>query len=572
MPDNCILQRRLVCLDQASSLQARLGAGGQQVSPLEAQLLSARGMRAPLPGLKSLLGTEMADLYQGATRIVQAISRKEPLTVVADYDCDGATACAVMVAGLRALGANISYVVPDRMVHGYGISPSVVDLVLETRPDTRVLVTVDNGIMGHTGIGYAAGLGLDVVVTDHHLPGEALPDALAVIDPARSDCSSGLSRLAGVSVAMWLVVAVKHVLQQKGLGGLTALNFLLPYVAIGTVADLVPLDAANRQLVLYGLEMIRAGKTPVGVQALIDEAGVPNPYLTSIDIGFALAPRINAAGRLQTMDLGIDLLLSTERGHARKLAAVLTRTNEQRKELQKQAAQDAQTMLGTTDVQMQDNLGMSVVQASKDWHPGIIGLVASRIKDSSWRPTFIFSLFDGKAKGSGRSISGFHLKDALEEIARRDPQVLAQFGGHAMAAGATLGSPGQVERFAELFEAVARERIRPGMLENVLLSDGPVPELDLEGAASILRHPWGQGFEAPAFDHAARLDEVKPLGKDGKHWKANALLDGHKQAVPVVMFNQPEPDQGQGVHLYMQPGLNSWRGNTRLQWQARVLH
>jgi len=562
MSNNCILSRRPVDTDRALLLQKATPG----LTDLEAQVLASRGAELSNHTLPSLLGIYLTDIERGALRLQQAILKQEQIVVIADYDCDGATSCAVAVSGLRALGGNVGYVVPDRMVHGYGISPSVVDLARERFPAARVLMTVDNGILGHSGITYAARLGLDVVVTDHHLPGEDIPlDAVAVIDPSRDDDISGLTKLAGVGVALWLVVATKKMLAQVG-RETPQLNFLLPYVAIGTVADMVPLDVINRILVSVGLDRMRTGQTPVGVEALIKESGAISSYLTTQDIGFAIAPRINAAGRLDTMDAGIDLLLATDPKEARRLARLLTQTNEARKQLQREATDDVSAMM---DFSFDENM-RAIVRGSADWHPGIVGLVASRLKDNFHRPSFVFSLTDGYAKGSGRSIPGFHLKDALEEVARRCPGVLAKFGGHAMAAGATLTSPEALAKFEAAFSEVARERITPVMLDSVLYSDGPMPALTLQPAAKLMRHPWGQGFEAPAFDDDAVIETLKPLGKDGKHWRIEARV-GSRAKTTVVLFNQPEPVVGQEVHLYLQPGLNPWRGQTNLQWLGRVL-
>ena len=538
------------------------------LTELEARILAGRGGGPATHTLPGLLGIYLTDIERGALRLQQAILKKERIVVIADYDCDGATSCAVAVAGLRALGGQVNYVVPDRMVHGYGISPSVVDLARDRYPDTRVLMTVDNGILGHTGITHAANLGMDVVVTDHHLPGDSLPlDAVAVIDPCRGDDISGLEKLAGCGVALWLVVATKKLLAQVG-RETPPLNFLLPYVAIGTVADMVALDPANRMLVSIGLDRMRSGQAPVGVEALIKESGALHAYLTTMDIGFGMGPRINAAGRLDTMDAGIDLLLATDPKEARRLAKLLSETNEQRKRLQKEATDDVSTML---DVTFTEDM-RALVRGSPDWHPGIVGLVASRLKENFHRPSFVFSLADGYAKGSGRSIPGFHLKDALEEVARRCPGVLAKFGGHAMAAGATLTSPEALAQFSAAFSDVAKERITDSMLNSVLHSDGPMPTLNLNSAARLLRHPWGQGFEPPAFDDSAIIDTVKPLGQGGLHWKIDTRVGGRSEKTTVVLFNQPEPVLGQEVQLYLQPGLNTWRENVSLQWLGRILH
>lgn len=563
MSGNCTLVRRPVDLDRALFVKNSIDG----LTDLEARILAARGAAPVTHTLPGLLGVYLTDIERGALRLQQAILKKERIVVIADYDCDGATSCAVAVAGLRALGGLVGYVVPDRMVHGYGISPSVVDLAKERYPDVRVLMTVDNGILGHAGITYAANLGMDVVVTDHHLPGNSLPsDAVAVIDPCRDDDISGLEKLAGCGVALWLVVATKKMLAQVG-QETPPLNFLLPYVALGTVADMVALDSTNRMLVSVGLDRMRTGQAPIGIEALIKESGAIHSYLTTQDIGFGMGPRINAAGRLDTMEAGIDLLLATDPKEAKKLARLLTETNEQRKRMQKDATDDVSSML---DVSFSPEM-RAIVRGSIDWHPGIVGLVASRLKENFHRPSFVFSLADGYAKGSGRSIPGFHLKDALEEVARRAPGLLAKFGGHAMAAGATLTSPDALDGFAAAFSAVAAERITDSMLESVIYSDGPMPTMTLSGAAKLLRHPWGQGFEPPAFDDSAVIDLVKPLGQGGLHWKIDARVGGRKEKTTIVLFNQPEPVAGQEVQIYLQPGLNTWRNNVDLQWLGRVL-
>lgn len=564
MTDSCSLQRRPVDSDRALSwLSAHPG-----MTELEARLMASRGaVPAPLD-LPRLLSTAMAGLPAGAARVKAAIKAKQCMVVVADYDCDGATSCAVAVAGLRALGGQVSYVVPDRMVHGYGIAPSVVDLALERCPEAKLLITVDNGILGHAGIAHAAHLGLDVVVTDHHLPGKTLPEATAIINPARGDCPSGMRELAGVGVALFLVLAVKRLLAADGVDT-PAMNFLLPHVAVGAVADMVPLGPANRQLVSVGLDRMRAGlQVPVGLAALIREAGIHQAYLTTQDIGFALGPRINAAGRLASMETGIELLLATDPAVAKRLARQLTETNDERKRLQREATADAAMAL---DITFHAD-SRAIVHGDAAWHPGIVGLVASRLKEKFHRPTFVFSLMDGLAKGSGRSIPGFHLKDALEEVARRFPGLLCKFGGHAMAAGATLTSPEALETFGDALALVARQRITDEMLNNILLSDGPMPDLTLDAAARVMRHPWGQHFEAPAFDDGAVIDEIKPMGKDGLHWRIDARVGGRRARTQIVLFNQPEPPQGQEVRLFLQPGLNTWLDRTSVQWTGRVLH
>lgn len=562
---NCI-SRRPKDLLRASSLQRKIPG----LTTLESQLLASRGQSLEYPRLQTLVSTELQDLARGANRLYDAIRAHEEIVVVCDYDCDGATAGAVMVSALRALGASIDYVVPDRLVHGYGISPSVVDLAREAHPRVRVLVTVDNGILGHSGIDYAGMLGIDTVVTDHHLPGLTIPQACAVIDPSRADCSSGLSELAGCGVALWLALSIKRLCAQAG-EPTPSFNFLLPYVAIGTVADLVALGDANRQLVRLGLQIIRKGEGPLGIQALISEAGLAPAYVTTTDISFALAPRINAAGRLASMRTGIDLLLSTDKKAARALAAELSRTNEERKVLQRQAVGEAaQTLalLPAIDVAGRHSL----VAHDSAWHPGVIGLVASKLKEQHFMPTFVFTESGGAVKGSGRSIPGFHLKDALEELARTTPGVLKQFGGHAMAAGATLTGSRAIPAFERAFESIAAQRVTDEMLARVLESDGELPELSPQEASQILRHPWGQRFPAPAFDDNARVERVFPLGASGEHWKIRAKVGAKELPTDIVLFNHEAPTAGSDIPLYLQPTLNTWNSETRLQWIGTVLH
>lgn len=564
MTDSCYLQRRPV--DSLRALSWMSATPG--LTELEAQLFAARGASPTPLNLPALLSTPLVDLLQGAERVYEAIKHRQQIVVVADYDCDGATSCATMVAGLTSLGGTVGYIVPDRMIHGYGISPSIVDLARERYPEVKVLVTVDNGVMGHAGISYAASLGLDTVVTDHHLPGKQLPgDAVAVIDPARTDDHSGLEKLAGVAIALFLVSAVKKRLAADGVTT-ASLTFLLPYLAVGTVADMVSLDENNRQFVTIGVELMRQGKMPVGLRALVREAGLQEAYLTTKDIGFGLGPRINAAGRLDSMETGIELLLCQDAAKAKQLAKLLTETNDERRRLQKEATNQA-----TFDLDMQFHPDIrAIVTGSTEWHAGIIGLVASRLKEQFFRPTFVFSLADGKAKGSGRSIPGFHLKDALEEIARRYPGLLDKFGGHAMAAGATLTGPDALEPFGDALAMIARQRINDEMLQNTLYSDGPMPDMTLHSAARVMRHPWGQHFEAPAFDDAVVVDGYKPMGKDGLHWRVDGRVGGRTTRTQVILFNHPEPIVGQEVQMYLQPGLNTWLNKTDLQWMGRVLN
>lgn len=556
-----------------SAVQRLLAAKTGALTEIEARLLAARGADPEDPSLQTVMARGIADLEKGAARILEAIEHHQMIVVVADYDCDGATSCAVTISGLRALGATIDYVVPDRMVHGYGISPSVVDLARERFPAVRLIITVDNGILAHAGVSYAANLGLDVVVTDHHLPGDTIPaDACAVINPSRMPTTESLREMAGVGVAAWLVRAVRDLIVRKG-GPETRLNFLLPYIALGTVADLVPIGASNRALIAQGLKMLRASRAPVGVMALIAQSGLAPEFLTTTDIGFSIAPKINAAGRLSLMDTGINLLLTNDAEQAQRLAEELAVTNEKRKAMQKQATAEAsEEMLGALSLLGEgEEEEAAIVAAHEDWHPGVVGLIASRLKEIHFRPAFAFSFMNGAAKGSGRSVPGFHLKDALEELARRAPEVLKQFGGHAMAAGVTLTDASRLPAFRSTFCEIARERLTDEMLARKLASDGEMPrDFTMDVATRLLMHPWGQRFEAPAFDDTAVLSNIRPLGKTGEHWRVQANFP-KGQVANLVMFNQPEPEAGKDVPLYLTPSLNTWQGQTNLQWVARQL-
>lgn len=472
---------------------------------LTARLLSARNAKA-VPGLGALLHhTELKGAHEAACLLLDAIDAGRPMVVVADYDCDGATACAVAVRGLRAFGADITYVVPDRMVHGYGLTPGVVLLARECAPDARVLITVDNGIASHAGVDAANASGFEVLVTDHHLPaaGKPLPDASVIVDPSQPGCGFASKSLAGVGVIWYVLWALQDLLRSQGRVVLPEqkVSNLLPLVAVGTVADVVGLDENNRILVAAGLERIRRGKGFVGIDELA-RAGFGNTTrieaLSTADIGFGIGPRINAAGRLQTMALGIDCLLSDDRERARLMARELNTINQTRKTIEQEAVDLALTQ---ALAQVRDG-AYSITAHAEHWHPGVIGIVAGRIKEKRWRPTFVMCTDEktGQIKGSGRSIPGFNLKDALDLLDKREPGLMLKFGGHAMAAGLTL-TPGSVERFSGAFEQVVRDTIDPAVYGQDLMHDGSLDVLLLNTrtALELARQPWGQQFPAPLF-------------------------------------------------------------------------
>ncbi|MBK3779972.1 single-stranded-DNA-specific exonuclease RecJ [Paraburkholderia aspalathi] len=491
------------------------------VSPLLARVLAGRGIQSQgeiAGGLKHLIHhTQLKGSAEAAVFLADALAAHKRFLVVADYDCDGATACSVALRGLRALGAQVEYIVPDRMIHGYGLTPSVVELAYERFPDTDVLITVDNGVASHAGVEAARALGLDILVTDHHLPAKnkPLPAAHVIVDPSQPGCLFPSKALAGVGVIWYVLWALQDELRQRGLGSASfKVSSLLPLVAVGTVADVVPLDRNNRILVQAGLERIRAGDCPPGITALAT-AGVinrtdPKELLTS-HIAFGIGPRINAAGRLETMDIGIACLTTDDPARADELANQLDAINQERKEVENATVIEA--------VEQADALVIegtrSIAAHSDDWHAGVIGIVAGRIKERRYRPTFVLTTdpATGQIKGSGRSIPGFNLKDALDQVDKACPGLMPKFGGHAMAAGVTL-KPGGFDVFRDAFEVEAAATLTDDVLHQHLDVDGSLTgqELSVAVAKSLSGPPWGQMFPEPAFCDEFDVLEAKLTG------------------------------------------------------------
>ncbi|MEX3984260.1 single-stranded-DNA-specific exonuclease RecJ [Paraburkholderia sp. EG287A] len=491
------------------------------VSPLLARVLAGRGIRSKediAGGLKHLHHhSTLKGTAEAAVFLADRILARKRFLVVADYDCDGATACSVALRGLRALGAQVEYIVPDRMVHGYGLTPSVVELAHERFPETEVLVTVDNGVASHAGVDAARALGLDILVTDHHLPAKEkpLPDAHVIVDPSQPGCTFPSKALAGVGVIWYVLWALQDELRRRGQGSATyKVSELLPLVAVGTVADVVPLDRNNRILVQAGLERIRAGDCCPGITALATAGFLnrtdPAQLLTS-DIAFGVGPRINAAGRLETMDIGIACLTTDDKERAEQLATQLDEINQERKEVENATVVEA--------VEQADALVIegtrSIAAHSDDWHAGVIGIVAGRIKERRYRPTFVLTTdpATGQLKGSGRSIPGFNLKDALDSMHKRHPELMPKFGGHAMAAGVTL-TPGGFEQFRDAFEAEACNTLTDELLRQHLEVDGSLTghELSVDVAKSLSGPPWGQMFPEPSFCDEFEVLEAKLTG------------------------------------------------------------
>ncbi len=542
------------------------------VHPLLARLYAARGIQDAVTldaSLAQLLPpTGLKGIEAAAVLLADAMAANKKLCIVADYDCDGATACAVALRGLRLLGAKqVNYIVPDRVVDGYGLTPPIAERVKASGAD--VLITVDNGIASVEGVATARKLGLQVLVTDHHLPAAVLPEADAIVNPNQPGCTFESKALAGVGVMFYVLLVLRAELRKRGV--FTAeqqpkLDTLLPLVALGTVADVVKLDANNRRLVAQGLARVRKGQMPAGMTALFAAAGRTSEKCTSQDFGFAVGPRINAAGRLSDMTLGIECLTTDDVGRATELATQLDRINRERREIEgdmrEQALELAQEMF---DPEEEPPSALCVFDP--DFHEGVVGIVAAKLKDLHHRPTFVFapSQAAGKGhelKGSGRSIPGFHLRDALDLVAKRHPGVLLRFGGHAMAAGCTLEED-NLATFEEALQQVAQEWLDEATLQRRLETDGPLlpeyrrPEL----ADTLAREVWGQGFAPPTFS-----EEVEVLGQRLVGEKHLALkLRHHGQPVDGIWFGRVDPLPPL-AHLAFRLEADEWQGNKRVRF------
>lgn len=531
------------------------------ISPILVKALAARGLTTMAQLAGPLDALHPYQLLKGANDAAQyladCIQAGQQLCIIADYDCDGATACAIAVRGLRAFHANVSFLVPDRKVHGYGLTPSIVNLAAEQTPRPEVIITVDNGIASHDGVARAAELGLEVLVTDHHLPSKLkpLPAARHIVDPAQPGCTFPSKNLAGCGVIWYVLWALQAVLHERGMAVAPGFDVqqLLPLVAVGTVADVVTLDHNNRILVQAGLDRIRAGdhQTFAGIDALAT-AGFGNTCnpreLITTDIAFGIGPRINAAGRMTVMDPGIQCLITDGVAEARVLAKELSALNQVRQDTELDMAQAAfdQALTRVTGT------GFTIVVHDPAWHAGVIGIVAGRIKERLHRPTFVLTTDPGtyQVKGSGRSIPGVHLKDLLDWVDKNNPGLLLKFGGHAMAAGVTL-RPGGLAPFAAALELAATELLDPAVLQQTLDVDGELPGSDLTvQTAKELRGPaWGQGFPEPAFQGMFQVQSAK-LAKNGKaSLTMKVMRDGAIfDAIRYRHAGEP-PEEGAWVYL-----------------------
>jgi single-stranded-DNA-specific exonuclease len=552
--------------------------------PLLARLFAARGVTHADElddGLARLLPPAgLAGADAAARLLADAIGQQRRITVVADYDCDGATACAVALRGLALLGAapdQLAYVVPDRAVHGYGLTPAIVDLAQAQRPD--LLVTVDNGIASLAGVAHARALGIQVLVTDHHLPavdadGQVqLPEADVIVNPNQPGCGFASKAIAGVGVMFYVLLATRAELRARGAFGADAqprLDALLDLVALGTVADVVKLDANNRRLVAQGLKRVRARRMQPGVAALFAAAGRVPERASAFDFGFALGPRINAAGRLADMTLGIECLLTDDAERAAELARALDAINRERREVEADMRTSAEIQLARL---LAEQAGLAdagstppaLVLYDEAFHEGVVGIVAGRLKDRLHRPTFVLARGqDGLLKGSGRSIAGFHLRDALDLVSKRHPGVLLRFGGHAMAAGCTL-DPAQLATFAGALRQVAAEWLQPEALQRRLATDGPLA-VEYFNAATVRTldaQVWGQGFEAPVFCDEVEVVQQRLVAE--KHLKLRVRSTGQPRELrDAIWFGHTEPLPAR-VRLAYRLTLDEFHGQQRIQ-------
>ncbi|MEN3032153.1 single-stranded-DNA-specific exonuclease RecJ [Chromobacterium amazonense] len=551
---------QIVTREVPAELQQKLL--GQGLTPLQARLYAARGIADSIEldyGLKGLLPYQtLKNVETMARRLADAIAAGQRLLVVADYDADGATACAVAVKGLSALGATISYIVPNRFEYGYGLTPEIVELAAQKRPD--IIVTVDNGIASVAGVEAAKARGIEVLVTDHHLPGDTLPDAL-IVNPNQPGCEFPSKNLAGVGVMFYVLMALRAEMRARGaFAGKPEPNLgeLLDLVALGTVADVVRLDRNNRTLVENGLKRMRAGRMAPGIAALFRVAGRAHFKANTFDLGFTLGPRLNAAGRLDDMSLGIACLLSSNEEQAMRLAQELDKLNRERRGIEAGMQDEALAALSGVDAGNRYTLSLY----RDDWHQGVVGIVASRLKERFHRPSIVFAPGDeGEIKGSGRSIPGFHLRDALDLVYKRNPGLILKFGGHAMAAGLSLDES-RFGEFQQAFEAVARELMDEKQLTRTIETDGSLParELSLNLAETLAAEVWGQGFPVPYFHDQFLVVNQKLVGD--KHLKLRLAREGCE--FDAMLFNHADwlPERIQAVYQLI---ANEWQGRKELQ-------
>lgn len=541
-------------------LEALTGAG---LPPVLARIFAARGVHSASQleyGLAGLLPPDgLKNAQDMARRLADAIAAGKRLLVVADYDSDGATACAVAVRALRDFGAAVDYIVPNRFEYGYGLTPEIVELAAQRRPD--ILITVDNGIASVAGVSAAQQLGIEVLITDHHLPGDELPQAACIVNPNQAGCPFPSKSLAGVGVIFYVMLALRAELRTRGaFAGKSEPNLarLLDLVALGTVADVVKLDDNNRILVHQGLKRIRAGQACAGIRALLRIARRDPSHATTYDLGFVAGPRLNAAGRLDDMALGIECLLCDDENAALAIAEQLDALNRERREIETGMQSSALAALG--NVEFHDSYTLSLYDET--WHPGVIGILASRLKDKFHRPVIAFAPSnDGELKGSGRSIRSLHLRDALDLVTKRHPHLVQRFGGHAAACGLTIAET-HFEEFTRAFEAVAQSLLSPADLEHIAETDGALAprETTLDLAHLLREQVWGQGFPQPSFDGEFAVENQRVVGE--KHLRLRLGQQGSRFDAILFSHSDPLPPAIRAVYRL---DVNEYNGNQSLQ-------
>ena len=544
-----------------------------EMPTLLTRLYAARGVQSQAELDKRLARLipyqQLKGIEAAVDLLVQALDQRQRILIVGDFDADGATASTVGMLGLRLLGAaHVDYLVPNRFEYGYGLTPEIVEVALTREP--QLLITVDNGISSVEGVAAAKKAGLKVLVTDHHLPGTELPAADAIVNPNQPGCAFPSKALAGVGVIFYVLIALRARLNSLGRyehSQAPNIAELLDLVALGSVADVVPLDANNRILVHQGLERIRAGRARPGLKAILEVAKRDHTRITSTDLGFILGPRLNAAGRLDDMSLGIECLLTDDANAARAMAAQLDEMNQDRKSIEQGMQREALAQLKELPV---DSMPFGLCLFDPDWHQGVIGILASRLKERYFRPTFAFAdAGDGLLKGSGRSVPGFHIRDALSVVAAQHPDLIAKYGGHAMAVGLTL-PVANFEQFSQAFDAEVRRQLREEDLTGRLLSDGSltVEEFHLELARALRNAgPWGQHFPEPLFHGVFELVEQRIVGE--RHLKVvlktecgSVKLDGIAFGIDRDVWPNPTI---RWVELAYKLDLNEFRGNETVQ-------
>ena len=552
---------RLLVRDADPDAARRLVAEG--ALPALARVLAARGIARP-DDLQLLIDrlvppSALSHVTEAAILLADAIEADARLLIVADYDCDGATACAVGVRGLRAMGADVDYLVPNRFEYGYGLTPEIVELAAQRTPD--LIITVDNGIASVDGVARANELRIDVLVTDHHLPGPVLPDAACIVNPNQPGCGFPSKNLAGVGVMFYVLLALRAELRARE--RFTAatqprLDPLLDLVALGTVADVVRLDRNNRILVAQGLERIRNGRLHPGIAALFQVAGKDARTARAMDLGFAIGPRINAAGRLTDMTVGIECLTTESFERALELARQLDQLNRERRDIESDMQLDALAQLDAGTVEAANTICLF----NEDWHQGVVGLVASRVKEKFHRPTIAFARASAsELRGSGRSIEGVHLRDTLDLVTKRAPEIVRRFGGHAMAAGLTLQSA-HYDGFVQAFEDATRASCDRTLFARTVATDGPLKpdEIGLPLINALDEHVWGQGFPPPLFANRFTVLEQRLIKE--RHLKLTLDLDGRR--FNAVWFRRTEPLPMEAWLAY-RPVLDDYNGVRRVQ-------